>query len=86
MSRIKKLEIKDAAGNAISFKSFKAANKEELLAHAIAKKQLISTGIFTRDKLKKLVEEEKLREIAFAGEIYFEREEVANYLKNRRSE
>lgn len=78
----KRLEIKDCDGNIVSFKKFKAANKEELLTHAIAKKQLISGGTFTRSKLQKLVEEKELHEITFAGEIYFERDEVANYLKN----
>ncbi len=82
MMKNKRLEIKDRDGNVISFKKFKAANKEELLTHAVAKKQLISDGTFTRSKLQKLVEEKKLHEITFADEIYFERDEVANYLKN----
>ncbi|GEM_PF-2613765 len=82
MVKNKKLEIKDRDGNIISFKKFKAANKEELLTHAVAKKQLISAGTFTRSKLQKLVEEKKLHEIIFADEIYFERDEVADYLKN----
>ncbi len=81
MVKNKKLEIQDRDGNIISFKKFKAANKDELLTHAIAKKQLISNGAFSRFKLKKLVEEKKLHEIIFADEIYFEREEIANYLR-----
>ena len=82
MKKQPKIEIRDATGKKISFKKFKAANKEELLTHAVAKKQLISNGTFTYSKLKKLVEEKKLHEIVFADKIYFEKDEVVNYLKN----
>mgnify|MGYP001610689268 FL=1 len=82
MKKQPKIEIRDATGKKISFKKFKAANKEELLTHAVAKKQLISNGTFTRSKLQKLVEKKELHEIVFADKIYFERDEVANCLKN----
>lgn len=81
MIKNKKIEIKDRAGNKVSFKEFKAGSKEALLTHAIPKKQLVAKGIFTRSRLDKLVAEGKLREIAFANEIYFERDEVAKRFK-----
>ncbi len=83
MARNKRLEIKDRDSNVISFKKFKSANKEELLTHAIAREQLISSGIFTKLRLEKLIDEKKLREIEFADKIYFDKTEVANCLKNQ---
>lgn len=82
MIRNKKLEIIDRGGSTISFRKFKAANKEELLMHATTKKQLISNGVLTSDKIRKLVEKKKLSEIIFANEVYFERNEVTDCLKN----
>ncbi len=83
MKKKPKVEITEITSDKkISFRQFKAANKEELLTHAIAKKQLISNGTFTRSKLQKLVDEKELHEVVFAGAIYFERDEVSSYLKN----
>ena len=81
--RKKRLEIKNRNGKVISFKKFKTMSKEELLAHTVAKKQLIASGAFTHSKLKKLVETKELNKIIFDKDIYFEKSEVFNYLKNR---
>ena len=82
MARNRRLKIiKD--GKIISFKKLKAISKEELLAHAVAKKQLIDSGVFTYSKLKKLVAKKELNEIVFDKDIYFEKDAIRHYLKSR---
>lgn len=74
----KKLEIRNRRGKVISFTQFRAENERKLLTHAIARKQIVSSGILTPYKIKKLVKQKKLNKITSGGKIYFERIEVTN--------
>lgn len=77
----KKIEIKDGAGNKISFRQFKIANREAMLEDKIPQGQLIANGIFTQTEINNLVSEGKLHKYEVAGTIYFSQKDAISCFK-----
>jgi hypothetical protein len=55
---------------------------EEAKKYCLEKKEIIKRGILTKKELEIAVNENKLTEICILKRSYFDRQELANFIKN----
>lgn len=74
--------ISDNSGEEITKKNLKEQPYEEAKKHCLEKKEVIKRGILTKKELELAVGNNKLNEIIILKRSYFDRQELANFIKN----
>jgi hypothetical protein len=78
-----KIVIYDNTGEKTNIKKLKDQEYKEVEKHCLEKKEVIKRGILTKRELAKALKENKLKEVPIIKRIYIDREELANYIKNK---
>lgn len=67
-----------------TLKKLRGLPYEEAKKHCLEKKEIIKRGILTKKELEIAINENKLTEICILRRSYFDRQEIANFIKSKK--
>lgn len=76
--------ISNNSGEEITKKNLKEQPYEEAKKHCLEKKEIIKRGILTKKELEYAIEDNKLNEIKIVKRSYFDRQELADFIKKKK--
>lgn len=79
----RKIVVNNTTGEKTTMKKLREQQYGETEKHCLEKKEIIKRGILTKKELEKAVEENKLKEICMQKRIYFDRQEIVDFIKNK---
>lgn len=80
----RKIIIDNSTGEKINMKKLREQQYEEAKKHCLEKKEVIKRGILTKKELENAIKDNKLNEICILKRSYFDRQEIVDFIKNKK--